>query len=215
MPQRLERLMRDRGFNQKSLAVKAGLNETAVRDILKGRSRRPLHTTIEALAGALECEVAEILGVGRTILPLDIAVVRELDLRATAGSSGSVIEILEDREDDATRALYGFPASTFREIYGTSAEDARIIEVIGDSMVPELISGQKVLVSIRDRLPTPPGVFVLWDGMGVVIKRVEYIAGSEPPRVRISSDNPKYSPYERTVEEAHVLGRVIGCWSRI
>jgi hypothetical protein len=35
---------------------------------------------------------------------------------------------------------------------------------------------------------------------------------SEPPRVRISSDNGKYDAYERTLEEAYIQGRVIGQW---
>jgi transcriptional regulator with XRE-family HTH domain len=215
LPQRLERLMRERGFNQKSLALKAGLNETAVRDILKGRSRRPLHTTVMALAVALDCEVAELLGTARATVPHGMTVIRELDLRATAGGSGSAIEVLQAQESDATRAIYGFPAGSFRETYGADAENVRIVEVIGDSMVPALASGEKVMVNIEDRTPSPPGVFVVWDGMGMVIKRIEYLPGAEPPRVRISSDNPRYVPYERALEEAHILGRIVGRWARV
>lgn len=215
LPQRLERLMHERGFNQKSLALKAGLNETAVRDILKGRSRRPLHTTVMALAVALGCDVAELLGTARAAVPHGMTVIRELDLRATAGGSGSAIEVLEAQESDATRGIYGFPAGSFQETYGADAENVRIVEVIGDSMVPALASGEKVMVNIDDRRPSPPGVFVVWDGMGMVIKRIEYVPDTEPPRVRISSDNPRYAPYERGLEEAHILGRIVGRWARM
>ena len=215
LPHRLERLMREQGFNQKSLALKAGLNETAVRDILKGRSRRPLHTTVMALAVALGCEVAELLGTARAAVPHGMTMIRELDVRATAGGSASAVEVLETRESDATRAMYGFPAGGFREAYGADAENVRIVEVIGDSMVPALASGEKVMVNIEDRTPSPPGVFVVWDGMGMVIKRIEYLPGGEPPRVRISSDNPRYAPYERALEEAHILGRIVGRWARV
>ena len=34
----------------------------------------------------------------------------------------------------------------------------------------------------------------------------------KPPRVKITSDNAKYDPYERTLEEAYIQGRVIGQW---
>ena len=60
----LRALMEPRGFNQKSLAVAAGLNETAVRDILKGKSKNPTGRTLNALAGALGVDVADLMGAG-------------------------------------------------------------------------------------------------------------------------------------------------------
>lgn len=218
--------MKERGFNQKSLAEAARLNETAVRDILKGRSRRPLHTTIIALARTLACEPEELIGgwrgtssLGAPGSPLassgSTATIRELDVRPAAGGNSSVVEILEGAEEEATRALYGFPASGFRELYGAPPEEVRILEVVGDSMAPELFPGQKVMVHLRDRQPSPPGVFVLWDGLGLVIKRIEFIAQSDPPKLRISSDNRQYAAYERTIDEVHILGRVIGRWARL
>lgn len=218
--------MKERGFNQKSLAEAARLNETAVRDILKGRSRRPLHTTIIALARTLACEPEELIGgwrgtssLGAPGSPLassgSTATIRELDVRPAAGGNSSVVEILEGAEEEATRALYGFPASGFRELYGAPPEEVRILEVVGDSMAPELFPGQKVMVHLRDRQPSPPGVFVLWDGLGLVIKRIEFIAQSEPPKLRITSDNRQYAAYERTIDEVHILGRVIGRWARL
>jgi transcriptional regulator with XRE-family HTH domain len=218
--------MKERGFNQKSLAEAARLNETAVRDILKGRSRRPLHTTIIALARTLACEPEELIGgwrgtssLGAPGSPLassgSTATIRELDVRPAAGGNSSVVEILEGAEEEATRALYGFPESGFRELYGAPPEEVRILEVVGDSMAPELFPGQKVMVHLRDRQPSPPGVFVLWDGLGLVIKRIEFIAQSEPPKLRITSDNRQYAAYERTIDEVHILGRVIGRWARL
>ena len=76
-------------------------------------------------------------------------------------------------------------------------------------MLPTLYPGQKVMVNTRDNRPTPPGLFYVWDGMGLVIKRVELVPGSNPPTVRIKSDNPKYDTYERTIDEAHINGRII------
>jgi phage repressor protein C with HTH and peptisase S24 domain len=71
------------------------------------------------------------------------------------------------------------------------------------------------MVDVHDCLPSPPGVFLLWDGLGLVIKRVEYLSSTEPARVRITSDNPRYAPYDRALEEAHILGRVVGRWARM
>jgi transcriptional regulator with XRE-family HTH domain len=50
----LRALMDKKGFNPRSLSLKAGLNATAVRDMLEGRSRFPRYDTVMALALALD-----------------------------------------------------------------------------------------------------------------------------------------------------------------
>lgn len=136
--------------------------------------------------------------------------VPELEVHALAGqgADGNFL-ITQADASDAMVGQYSFPASGFRQAFGANASEVIIAEVRGDSMMPTLYPGQKVMVHIHDRRPTPPGIFYVWDGMGLVIKRVELIPGSNPPTVRIKSDNPKYETYERTVEEAHINGRVI------
>ena len=46
-------------------------------------------------------------------------------------------------------------------------------------------------------------------------KRLEYIEGSEPPRIRVISDNLRYKPYERLIEEVNVVGRIMARWERL
>ena len=75
-------------------------------------------------------------------------------------------------------------------------------------MLPTLEDGDTVLVDMNQRTPTPPGVFVLHDGMGLVAKRLEHVPMSDPPRLRIISDNPHYAPYECMAEEVNVVGRI-------
>src|SRR5690606_8192901 len=84
----------------------------------------------------------------------------------------------------------------------------RIMHGEGDSMMPTLHDGDVVLVDLARCMPTPPGIFVLFGGMGLVAKRLEHIPNSEPPQVRIISDNTFYSPYERTAEEIRIIGRI-------
>ena len=55
----------------------------------------------------------------------------------------------------------------------------------------------------------PPGIFVIWDGMGIVAKRVEHVPNSESAQVVIRSLNPEYQNYERDAEEVNIVGRVI------
>jgi DNA-binding Xre family transcriptional regulator len=58
----LRRLMAARGITARPLAKKAGLNETAVYDIMSGKVRSPRHDTLAKLAKALSVSVSEITG---------------------------------------------------------------------------------------------------------------------------------------------------------
>ena len=89
-----------------------------------------------------------------------------------------------------------------------------IIRVAGASMEPDYQAGDRVLVDTAHRVPSPPGVYVLWDGYGLVLKRLELLPGMEEPRrVRIMSINPAYSTYELTLDEISINGRVVGKWT--
>lgn len=131
--------------------------------------------------------------------------IEELDVRASAGDGLT-------GDNERVIGAWQVPSEVVRFYSTAPANDLRIITVMGDSMEPTLQPGQRVLVDTGDRTPSPPGVFVVWDGLGLVVKRVQVLAHSEPTRVRISSDNPKYEAYERTLAEAYIQGRVIGQW---
>jgi phage repressor protein C with HTH and peptisase S24 domain len=132
----------------------------------------------------------------------------ELDVRASAGSGASGLT------DETARAVaaWQIPNEIVRGYTTAPAAELRIITVLGDSMEPALLPGQRVLVDTADRRPSPPGVFVVWDGLGLVVKRVQLLPHTDPPRVKITSDNQNYEPYERTLDEAYIQGRVIGQW---
>ena len=109
--------------------------------------------------------------------------------------------------DTAGRA-YHFRRSWIRNSLKASPSQLRIMHVEGDSMAPTLLDGDTVLVDMTRRAPNPPGIFVLDDGMGLVAKRLEHIANSDPPAVRVISDNKHYPEYERTADEIHIVGRI-------
>lgn len=80
----------------------------------------------------------------------------------------------------------------------------------GNSMEPEFFSGDQILIDRRRRSLASPGAFCLWDSDGYVIKFLERIQGSDPPKVRIvSARSDLYPPVERLVEECDIRGRVV------
>lgn len=221
----IERRMNAAEMNAKQLARAAGLNETYVRDILKGRSRNPKHEQLAKLADALDATVNDLLPPQRVpmqrmrlegvqhdaeskhIRPWTTAVV-EVDVYAGMGGGGLA---------DEQRALgvWQVPTEWLRQEVRGDLQNLNIITLEGDSMADTLSPGDKVIVDLNRRLPSPPGLFVVWDGMALVAKRLEYLGQAVPPVVRITSDNPRYAPYERTIEEVSIIGRIMGRWQRL
>jgi phage repressor protein C with HTH and peptisase S24 domain len=129
--------------------------------------------------------------------------VPELDVRASAGH-GAFHE-----GDEEIKAVWMFPDAVIRHELRARTANLRIITIDGDSMEPLLASGDRVLVDTSQRVPAPPGIFVIWDGLGIVAKRIEHIPTAEPSRIVIKSVNPIYGDYERPTEEVNIIGRVI------
>jgi phage repressor protein C with HTH and peptisase S24 domain len=132
--------------------------------------------------------------------------IAEVDVRAAMGAGS------QDMNDTKVVNRWSLPTEFIRVATNAALEKIRIITVVGDSMPVTFRPYDKVMVDTEDKTPSPPGIFVVWDGLSLVLKRVEYIAHSEPPRVRILSENPEYQPYERVVDEAYIQGRVLGKW---
>ena len=115
--------------------------------------------------------------------------------------------VIVDVEPAAGRP-YDFQKSWIKNGLRANPADVRIMHMEGESMMPTLNDGDIVLVDIGRRAPSPPGKFVLHDGMGLVAKRLEHIPNSEPPRMKIVSDNDRYAPYEQLAEEMAMMGRI-------
>jgi transcriptional regulator with XRE-family HTH domain len=55
------RRMKQMRLTQKALALKAGVNETYVRDVLQGRSKNPRHEQLAAIATVLNCSILDLI----------------------------------------------------------------------------------------------------------------------------------------------------------
>lgn len=221
----LARRIRILGLNAYQVSKEAGLNETAVRDILEERVKNPTHRTIAALAKRLGCTVADLTGdksgaagakaptpmaeeFDPNTAPPGYVWVPTLSIKPGMGGGG-----FEDVEVIGNPDL--LPEHLIRgELRGTPSDFA-LMDVEGPSMQPTLESGDRVLIDRRRMNVQQPGIFVVHDGLGWVAKWVEHIPGSDPPRVRIFSENARFGPYERTLEEAHIIGRVVWFARRI
>jgi transcriptional regulator with XRE-family HTH domain len=155
----------------------------------------------------------------RPRVPQGMAAIDELDAQAGAGPGGildheTVVEGGNLQDHIAVKHTWTMPSDLVRQVSSSPASAIKILTIIGNSMVPDLLPGAKVMVDTADLKPSPPGIFVVYDGMSFVAKIIEYIPFSDPPKVRIKSKNSDYEPYERTLDEAYIQGRVVGLWQR-
>lgn len=233
----LDNEMEARGLNPRSLALGAGLKETAVKAIMQGKSMNPRLDTLTALSQFLGLSIESLTappglppGVTRgpspthkitrrvrpdpRQLPLDLPpLIKEIDIRAGAGAGIDAHQLAEAFQGDyvvsadVVRGEWLLPPDYLTFEVRVDPRQARIIEVVGDSMSPTLDTGDRVMIDTADRRPSPGGIFALWDGLGVVIKRIEHIPNTDPATLRISSDNPRHATYDRTVDEVRIVGR--------
>ena len=200
------------GLAPAHVATMAGVNRSFIYDILRGRSARPSIDRLADVALVLKVDrdwlihgIGEVEGKSPFVENPDDAFVAipHATARPSMGGGAVVTE-----EGETSSRAYHFRRSWIRNTLKASPSQLRMMHVKGDSMVPTLLSGDAVLVDMNLRAPNPPGIFVLDDGIGLVAKRLEHIPNSDPPAVRVISDNKHYPEYERTADEIHIVGRI-------
>jgi Peptidase S24-like len=86
--------------------------------------------------------------------------------------------------------------------------DMLLIEARGQSMEPDFMHGDQILIDKRDCNPVQPGSFALWDGDGYVVKLVERVPASLG-RYRVFSASPRFSAYEVDADQVKIMGRPV------
>jgi len=127
----------------------------------------------------------------------------EVNVRASAGPGSNHDELVE------TEDVWLFSDNVIRHEFRARAENLIILTISGDSMEPLLSSGDRILIDKSKTVPVPPGIFVVWDGGGLVAKRIEHVPKSKPATLRLRSINPDYQDYERREEDVRIIGRVV------
>ncbi|WP_145753899.1 helix-turn-helix domain-containing protein [Nitrospirillum amazonense] len=222
-PNRIRELREAKRMTQEQLGALIGTDKTVISKLESGRTRLSQQRMM-AIAASLGCGVAELLEpITVTSAPPDwgqddaSVEVAEVDIYGDrrggflAGHGGKPQSFREDE----TIAPWRFPASYLSAELQVRPAAVRIVEVRGDGMEPTLLPGDRVMVNLADQSPSPPGIFALWDGQGVVIKRLELIMGSHPPLVEIRSDNPHHRVYERAAADIDIIGRVVWVGRRL
>lgn len=205
----LRKFMRDRELKPYPWAQRAGVREGTLRAFLTGQTQSMKMDTLEKLARAESTTVEEMLGRRHgTRAGEEFVAIQSLDVKAAAGGG---IEIVTETAGEPLH----FRKSWLESVIGRKTAVLRVIGFAGDSMRPTINDGDVGLVNVGVDTPArDEKVYCLWDGVGLLVKRLQVLPG-RPLRLRIVSDNPQYPPYETLAEDVRIIGEVIWRGGRI
>jgi phage repressor protein C with HTH and peptisase S24 domain len=127
---------------------------------------------------------------------------------------GSDVCRRSDRLDDA-KEIWLSPAQLIRYEFRARPAKLRVVSIDRDPMEPLLHSSDRVLLDTSKPVPVPPGIFVIWDGMGILASRVEDIPNSGPTDLVIKSVKPEHQTDSQHAEESQIRGRIIRSGRRL
>ena len=223
--QRIRDRLRENDLTMREAARALGRNPAYMHQFLERGSPKVLsYRDSEKLAELLGCDPGELRHPlppkrkpyprkPRTAAPrvpgAPLAAVPEMAVQAAAGGGA-----LNDENAPETARWY-LPEAMLRHEGGAEPANLRILRARGDSMEPAVHDGDRLLVDIARKTPATGEMAVLWDGNGLVVKRVEALPQTDPPRLRLISANPAYKPYDCLAGEAHIAGTVLWALRRV
>lgn len=204
----LKVLMDELGEKAAPLAKRAGMGNTAIRDLFRKGSSPKVSTAI-AIAAALGTTVDGVIalggGIGRNHAMESAGPPGELvpvyDVAASAGH-GTIIDY------EAIAFSMAFPTDYLRYITKSDPKHLQIISVKGDSMHPTLHDDDLVMLDRSKTSLNYDGLFVLLYGDALHVKRVS--RSSTQGRILVISDNRAiYPPQEHAASDVVVIGKVV------
>ncbi len=209
---KLVNAIQDQGLDMKGASLKIGRNHAYLQQFIERGIPATLKEVDRLALSELLSIPEEELGAPakkpRSSASGNVTFISEYHVHVSAGGGALVTE--ENKRRD-----WPFATDYLRAELGLVKSRLAVVEVRGDSMEPTLSSGDRVLVNMTDRQVSQPGIFIIYDGDGTVVKRVEKIPGSSPPRIVLISDNPIHGRYEIGSDDVQIVGRVVWRAGRI
>lgn len=111
------------------------------------------------------------------------------------------------RDERTVTGTFGIPADFLRKGLHCNPEHTILTPVNSHAVEPDYEYGDMVFVDTSDKLPSPSGVFLYWDGVGAVLGRMQIIPRKDP-LIRITAKGSQ--PLDLPLSELDIIGRVKG-----
>ena len=203
--EKIQKLLDERKISAYKLSLEIGLNKTFLTDWKSGKAK-PSADALTKIADYFNVSVDYLLGRAEIPLPLDAIPVSGEFMSLpvigtiTAGYDGMAQEEFTGEYLDIPREI----------LTRYSRDELYVLTVKGDSMYPELLDGDKVLVYRTDSVDSGTVAVVLYSGDAATVKRVEYEQGKD--YVDLIPRNPEYKTKRiegADLEQCRILGKVI------
>lgn len=148
--------------------------------------------------------------------PQTAGAIPELDVKLGAGNGtiGEVINLpVGDNNVAGHKVLreWLIPTEYLRDEIKASPRHSTIMEVIGDSMQPTYLPGDRVIVDLSQDAMNADTVYAIsYDDEPPQIKRLQKIPFSDPKQVKIISDNPILETFSVELDKLTIIGRICG-----
>lgn len=218
MPNRIRELRNSQNMTLEELADLAGISPGFLSRIETDKRGLGLEDAVK-IARALHREITDftsefseedIAAANSLALPgrRDKGDIPSLTIHGGMGSGG--LQAVESADGaiapEFVDGYWSFPARVrdrFRNMSRTHA-----LPVLGDSMSPTLIDGAVVFVDTTHTVPSPPDLYAVDYGDGLMVKRIELVPKSR--KVRVISDNEaRYQTHVLNRDDLTVFGRVV------
>lgn len=195
--EKLRALRLQKGLTQVQLAEMVGISNNLYNKYEK-KDVRPPYETLVKLASALNTSLSVLLD-EIAVFPSEAVIDMPIIGSVRGGMDGNVVqEETGETRPIAASALHGRPDEYF------------LLRVRGDSMYPEILDGDCVLVKKTDSVESGSMAVVLYDGDYATVKWVKYVEGED--WLDLIPNNTQYAPVRiegADLEQCHVLGEVV------
>jgi transcriptional regulator with XRE-family HTH domain len=203
-----ERVFKSRmeiGMTQHTLAKHLDRNRSSVAQWERSKNIPDIHT-IEDMATLLNT-TPQWLAFGisdkpQTVMP---------DPRALGYALVPEIRVGRTPEQWDTLQKWGLPYQFLTSELGCPDPDALFMMTV-ESPIEDYQVGDRVIVDRSSTRPSPPGIFVMWDGLACVVAKVSVVPGANrSPTVKVENAN---GSFELSLDKTQLLGRVRGGFKR-
>lgn len=225
----VSRRLEELRLNPFEAARSVDLERSFINDILIEKKSTVRGKNLHKLATALQMDVIELLdepqsqdisgtdeapGLGPVSGQSSKDPIVELDVPAPMSSDQSRFDapVRSDNqlEEDSTGGKWTIPDS-YLAASGMTAARTQILVIDGPSMSPDLEPDDRVLIDLDDTNPGRDGIFAIWDSAAktIIVKHVQVLRETEPPRIRCISANKTYPCFELVLDgKTRIVGRV-------
>ncbi len=205
---RLREAATEQGCSLTELADRVGLSRQTISAYATGM-RQPKPPTLAALAAALEVSPDWLSGYNVDKRRSPAPGLRSPRITDDVVTFPIIGEVAAGYDHPALEDWSGDTVDIPRHyLHGRRSDDYFVLRVIGDSMYPLYMDGDRVLVLRQSTLRRSGDIgVILYDGDQATLKKVEYVPGED--WLKLIPINPSYPPRTITgsdLEQCRVLG---------